>query len=110
MYHAAVRVVPRLSLLAGARRGLPAPSASWDPSRSRTDKDTTATATVELTVRLPEDAVLSTRARVGLPILDALEMADLSDVWPGGACGGACNVRMHTTAATRILTAPYLLL
>ena len=47
--------------------------------------------TVGITVRLPEDAVMETRAAVGMTLLEALEAADLNDIWEGGACGGACN-------------------
>ena len=84
------RLGPRL-----ARRWLPAPSASWDPSRKNAASSTAESdgrASIHLTVELPEDAVLETRGKVGQSIMDVLEAADLSDVWPGGACGGACNV------------------
>jgi 2Fe-2S ferredoxin len=50
-----------------------------------------STQTINITVRLPEDAVLETTAVVGETLLAALEAADLSDVWEGGACAGACN-------------------
>jgi ferredoxin-2, mitochondrial len=35
--------------------------------------------------------VYEMRAAVGSTLLQALELSDLSDVWEGGACGGACS-------------------
>ena len=68
---------------------MPAPSLAWDPSRER--QTTRGAVTVGLTVRLPEDAELEMRGAVGGTLMDALLDADLSDVWEGGACGGACQ-------------------
>ena len=73
-----------------SRQLTPAPAASWDPAAERR-RASALGQTIGITVRLPEDAVLETRARVGFTLLEALEAADLSDVWEGGACGGACN-------------------
>jgi ferredoxin len=89
----AVRLVRHLS---------PAPSASWDPSRIRHSLDEGAAA-IRLTVRLPEDAVLETTGQVGESLMGALEAADLSDVWPGGACGGMCAC---STCRVVVLHAP----
>jgi ferredoxin len=91
---ARVAASPRLS-----RRSLlvPAPSVEWDPSRARavpvdpSAGPSAAEATIGLTIRLPEDAVLQARGAVGDTLLNVLAAADLSDVWPGGACGGACQ-------------------
>ena len=81
----AARLAPTIS-----RRLLtPAPAASWDPARK--SKASIDAPTIGVTVHLPEDAVLEARAEVGATLLDALEASDLSDVWEGGACGGACS-------------------
>jgi 2Fe-2S ferredoxin len=62
-----------------------------------------AAATVEITVLLPEEAVLRTQAVVGATLLEALGAADLSDVWEGGACGGMCAC---STCRVVVQTAP----
>ena len=54
-------------------------------------------------MQLPEDAVLETRGAVGGTLLEALEGSDLSDVWEGGACGGACNC---STCRVVVVTTP----
>ena len=71
----------------------PAPAASWDPSTRKSGSLPVAPdagGSIRLTVNLPEDAVLQTTAHSGTTLLEALEAADLGDVWQGGACGGAC--------------------
>ena len=85
-----LRAVGRRIIRAAPRRWLspPAPSAAWDPS---TASHKATGGPITLTVKLPEDAVLTLSAEVGQSIMESLEAADLSDVWPGGACGGACN-------------------
>lgn len=97
MFLMAATVVRRKELLiplSRLRRALsPAPSASWDPSRktlSSADIDL-STATVGVTVHLPEGTVLQIKAPVNNTLMQALEAADLGDVWPGGACGGMCS-------------------
>lgn len=78
-----------------ARWLAPAPSADWDPSRKTAAAERSGGgATISLTLHLPEDAVLQIdRAPVGATLLEVLEsdLADLSDVFKGGACGGLCN-------------------
>ena len=92
------RAAPRLV----ARRWLtPAPAASWDPARKPAAP--TGAPTIGVTVLLPEDAVLAARVEVGTTLLAALEASDLSDVWEGGACGGACNC---STCRVIVETAP----
>jgi ferredoxin len=85
-----LRQVARVPL-SRARRGLPAPSAAWDPSRKVGETPTVHASTIGLVVHLPEDATLTPRAEVGSTLLEALEASDLSDLWEGGACGGACS-------------------
>eukprot|EP00470_Lotharella_oceanica_P008925 CAMPEP_0170197396 /NCGR_PEP_ID=MMETSP0040_2-20121228/66297_1 /TAXON_ID=641309 /ORGANISM="Lotharella oceanica, Strain CCMP622" /LENGTH=133 /DNA_ID=CAMNT_0010447055 /DNA_START=204 /DNA_END=605 /DNA_ORIENTATION=- len=46
---------------------------------------------VTLNVVTPEDSVVSVSAVPGEFIMQALERADLSDFWDGGACGGSCS-------------------
>lgn len=77
--------------LVSARRWFspPAPSASWNPGKG--PRLSYGGSTVAITVRLPEDAVHEIRGEVGLSMMEALEAADFSDIWSGGACGGACN-------------------
>ena len=58
---------------------------------------------VAVGVRLPEGTELSVRARAGATLLEALQSADLSDVWEGGACGGACAC---STCRVVVLDAP----
>ena len=84
------------------RRHYPAPSISWDPSRTKAPA-IAREATIALTVRLPEDAVMEMHGRAGQSLMEVLESGDLSDVWPGGACGGACNC---STCRILIVTAP----
>ena len=80
-----------LALLHNVRRlSPPAPSKEWNPEVVP-EPESDASPSINISVRLPEDAVLHTRAKVGSTLLSALEASDLSDVWPGGACGGACN-------------------
>ena len=77
-----------------ARALVPAPSKEWDPDRKPAHTGSVhagADGSISVTINLPEDAVLHTRARVGFSLMDALEASDLSDTWIGGACGGACN-------------------
>lgn len=88
-------------------RGLPAPSASWDPALKPTTEGNVE-ATLSIRVHLPEDTVINVRARVGSTLMEALLRADLSDVWPGGACGGACacsTCRVVVNVAPRPLAA-----
>ena len=90
-----------LGVWKGVLLGPPAPSAAWDPGRS-TPRPPSGAPTIALTVHLPDDAVLQTRVPVGATLLTALEGADLSDVWEGGACGGGCSCstcRVVVTAA-----------
>jgi len=88
-------------VLRDARRTLtPAPSAAWDPRREPL-QPTPASGSLALTIRLPEDAVLETSGSVGSTLLDALNAADLSDVWEGGACGGACQCSTCRVIVTR---------
>ena len=86
------------------RRLTPAPSKDWNPSNDWDSTPRPASATVSIAVNLPEDAVLHTQAAVGSTLMEALEAADLSDVWIGGACGGlcqcsTCRVIVETVAA-----------
>jgi len=95
LHHLAARAtVPRhlLKPVSSARCLLmPAPSASWDPSRKVLSASEVATrTTVGITVHLPEEQVLEIQAPVDGTLMEALEAADLNDVWPGGACGGMC--------------------
>ena len=78
----------------------PAPSASWDPSRV---PNKVTAGSISLVIRLPEDAVMETSAHPGQTLMEALEAADLSDVWPGGACGGACSC---STCRIIVISAP----
>jgi len=72
-----------------ARTLVPAPSKAWNPEREPPSKSISGT--INLSIRLPEEAVLHTQGTAGSTLYDALMAADLNDVWPGGACGGACN-------------------
>uniref|UniRef100_A0A7S3ZF78 2Fe-2S ferredoxin-type domain-containing protein n=1 Tax=Lotharella globosa TaxID=91324 RepID=A0A7S3ZF78_9EUKA len=51
----------------------------------------TMPASVTLHVVTPEDSEVSVSAVPGEFIMQALERADLSDFWDGGACGGSCS-------------------
>ena len=43
-------------------------------------------------IRFPDDTEKTVEGvNPGETLLQALEAADLSDVWPGGACGGSCS-------------------
>ena len=43
-------------------------------------------------IRFPDDTEKTVEGvNPGETLLHALEAADLSDVWPGGACGGSCS-------------------
>ena len=87
-----VRLAQRPLLRVTSRFLTPAPSKSWDPGRTSHAPSVVATSeTIAVTVHLPEEQVLELRAAVGGTLMDALEQADLSDVWPGGACGGMCS-------------------
>jgi ferredoxin len=46
---------------------------------------------IAVTVRFPDDTEKIVESSTGQTLLEALETADLSDVWPGGACGGSCS-------------------
>lgn len=82
----------------------PAPSAAWDPTRKRPAPLPITEKGVLITLMLPEDAALEVRAPVGSTLLDALEAADLSDVWDTrGACGGMCSC---STCRVIIVSAP----
>ena len=88
------------------RRSLltPAPSVEWDPSRKRPAPLPATANDLTITLMLPEDAALEVRAPVGSTLLDALEAADLSDVWDTrGACGGACSC---STCRVVVVSAP----
>ena len=83
----------------------PAPSAAWDPSVQKQPRNPlTAAEMITITLMLPEDAELTVRAQVGSTLLEALEAADLSDVWDTrGACGGACQC---STCRIVVVSAP----
>ena len=83
----------------------PAPSAAWFPSDKTARPPSVAKAdTITITLLLPEDAALEVNAPIGSTLLDALEGADLSDVWDTrGACGGACEC---STCRVVVVSAP----
>ena len=65
-------------------------------------------------IRFPDDTEKTVEGvNPGETLLHALEAADLSDVWPGGACGGSCScstcrVRInltHSSVGTILRTA-----
>jgi len=69
-----------------------APSVAWDPGRKVPPvRGGSGPGTIGITVHLPDDAVLTFRAAAGSTLLEALQGADLGDVWLGGQCGGACS-------------------
>ncbi|KAJ1456896.1 hypothetical protein M885DRAFT_516473 [Pelagophyceae sp. CCMP2097] len=86
------------------RRGLPG-RALWRGAR----RFGGPAAAVRVTVRLPEGSELTVSAVADQTLLEALQGADLSDVWPGGACGGSCSCstcRVAVDAAPQPLEAP----
>eukprot|EP00656_Telonema_subtile_P017223 TRINITY_DN19204_c0_g1_i1.p1 TRINITY_DN19204_c0_g1~~TRINITY_DN19204_c0_g1_i1.p1 ORF type:complete len:147 (+),score=38.76 TRINITY_DN19204_c0_g1_i1:205-645(+) len=46
---------------------------------------------ITIGVTLEDDTVMQIQANPGETLLQALDDADMSDVWSGGACGGACS-------------------
>ena len=100
--------VQRARVTVNQRRRLltPAPSAAWDPSRERRPPPSIEKKATDVlvTLMLPEDAALEVHATPGSTLLDALEAADLSDVWDTrGACGGACQC---STCRVVVVSAP----
>merc|ERR1712216_108965 len=46
---------------------------------------------ITLTVTLDDDTELSVSCKTGQTLLEAMDQADVTDVWEGGACGGSCS-------------------
>ena len=63
---------------------------SRSSSSRRSSSSSSSSSSVSFTVELEDDTVQTLAVPVGTTLLEALDSADFSDQWEGGACGGGC--------------------
>jgi ferredoxin len=56
----------------------------------RSSSSSSSSSSVSFTVELEDDTVQRLAVPAGTTLLEALDSADFSDQWEGGACGGGC--------------------